>query len=119
LCETFAGTGNYRVLLLDRNLDEILESQARMIARRGEAIEDTPERRVRLRQEYARIVEQTVRALAARPNVRLLVLRHDEIMRDAAGAAGRIALFTGLALDEANMAAAVDPRLHRNRADRR
>ena len=59
------------MLLLDRNLDEILESQARMIARRGEAIEDTPERRVRLRQEYARIVEQTVCATRPGPPVAL------------------------------------------------
>ena len=50
---------NYRIVLIDRDDDEILASQAKMIARRGESIEDTPDRGDRLRREYARLIAQT------------------------------------------------------------
>jgi tetratricopeptide (TPR) repeat protein len=56
----------YRVILVERDLDEILASQAKMIERRGGTIEDTPERRERLKQENERqgVLEQEPRRSA-------------------------------------------------------
>ena len=47
---------DYRVILIERDYDEILASQATMIERRGESMDENPERRDRLRREYARQV---------------------------------------------------------------
>lgn len=106
---------HYRVLLIERDLDEVLDSQARMIVRRGEAVPDSPERRERLTHEYARVIEQTKRALSSRRGVELLSLRYEEIVRDPMEAARQIGFFAGGGLDVERMAEAVDPSLYRRR----
>jgi tetratricopeptide (TPR) repeat protein len=105
----------YRVLLMERDFDEILASQAKMIARRGESLEDSLERRERLRREYGRLMTQTKTLLRSRPDVDLMVLRHHEILKDPGAAAVLTNRFAGGGLDESRMAAAVDLSLHRNR----
>ena len=106
---------NYRVLLIERDFGEILDSQARMIVRRGEAVPDSPQRRERLEREYARVIEQTRRALSSRRGVELLTIRYEEILRDPMEAARQIALLAGGGLDVERMAEAVDPSLYRRR----
>jgi tetratricopeptide (TPR) repeat protein len=108
----------YRVLLIERDYDEILASQAKMIARRGEKVEETLERRERLRQEYGRQMARTKAALASRPDVRWVVLRHEEILRDPGGAAAEINRLAGGELDAEKMARPVDLSLYRNQRAR-
>lgn len=115
LVSSLPAGSNYRVLLIERDYGEILASQAKMIVRRGESVEDSPERRERLRREFARLMAQTKTMLRSREGVRLLVLRHEEILRDPAAAALAIDRFAGGGLDRERMAAAVDRSLHRNR----
>jgi hypothetical protein len=72
---------------MDRDYDEILASQAKMIARRkesgkAESIDDSPQRRERLRREYVRLIAQTRAVLRYRSSVQLLELRHKDIVRD-------------------------------------
>ncbi|MGA7235314.1 MAG: alkaline phosphatase family protein [Bryobacteraceae bacterium] len=105
----------YRVVLIERDFNEILDSQASMIVRRGEAVTDSPDRRERLEQEYARVIEQTRRALSSRLGVEFLTIRYEEILRDPMEAARQIAFFAGGRLDVERMAAAVDPSLYRRR----
>jgi hypothetical protein len=115
VCSLPAGC-QYRVLLIQRDHDEILESQAKMIGRRGESVQDSPERRERLRREYQRIMEQTKTVLSSRDDVRLLTLRHEDILRAPEDAALLINKFAGGMLDTPRMASAVDHGLHRNRS---
>jgi hypothetical protein len=81
----------YRIILMERDYGEILDSQAKMIARRamsrGASVDNTPQRRRRLISEYDRIVQATKQALSARSDVKLLVLRYDKVVRDAADVA--------------------------------
>jgi hypothetical protein len=106
---------NYRVLLIAREYDEILASQAKMIERRGDSVDDSPERRERLRQEYARLMAQTIAVLRGRPSVRLMELRYADVVRDPDQAALKINAFAGGGLDSLRIAAAVNVALHRNR----
>ncbi len=106
---------NYRVVLIERDCNEILASQAKMIARRGESIEDTPDRRDRLRREYDRLIAQTVGLLSHRDDVSLLRIRHGDVIRDPLAAANVLNRFAGGELDFARMSTAVDRSLHRNR----
>lgn len=73
----------YRVVLVERAVAEVLDSQARMIARRTTAasngIADTPQRRERLQGEYDRLLVRTKAALSARADVELLTLSHAEV----------------------------------------
>jgi tetratricopeptide (TPR) repeat protein len=104
-----------RVILSERDLDEVLDSQQRMLVRRNHPLAETPERRRMLRAEYGRTMARVKAMLARRPGTRLLVLEHSEAIADPLGAAGRVNEFLGGGLDVAKMAAAVDPALHRNR----
>jgi hypothetical protein len=106
---------NYRVILIGRDTAEILNSQAKMIARRGEPVEDSPQRRERLSAEYSRVIERTRRTLSSRADIKLLILRYDEVLSDPASTANRINQFIGGQLDSTRMAKAVEPLLYRNR----
>ena len=105
-----------RVIFIERDLGEVLDSQERMLARRSRAPAAPPERRRLLMEEYARTVARIMAMLARRPRTRLLAIAHREAVSDPAGAAAKINAFLGGGLDVKKMAAAVDPVLHRNRA---
>lgn len=108
----------YRVVFLDRRLEEVVKSQSTMLARSGRAGGGlAPDR---LMAVYAQQLVQVKAWLAARPNFAVLEVAHAALLADPAGQATAIAGFlrdgAGPALDEAAMAAAVDPSLHRNKA---
>jgi Sulfotransferase domain len=104
-----------RVILIERDLDEILDSQAQMLIRRKVDLPDTTERRERLKAAFAKSLEQTKAMLNARPNTGLLLLDRREVLRDPAATAAKINEFLGGDLDTTKMAAEVDPTLHRQR----
>jgi hypothetical protein len=115
LIPALPGREGYRVILVERDLDEVLASQAKMIERRNGKIEDTPERRERLKLENGRQLEHVKSFLSKTPDVQLLALQHADVIRDPALAAHRINLFCGGALREEAMAASVRPELHRQK----
>ena len=104
-----------RVIAIERNLDEILDSQAKMIERRGGALPDTSERRDRLKAEYRRTLRRVKVWLAGRPHTGVLVVARNSVLTDPAAQAERIREFLDGEADAARMAAAVDPSLHRQR----
>ena len=106
---------DYRVVLIERDYDEILASQAGMIARRGEPIEDSQERRDRLRNEYIRLVAQTRNLLEGRADVKIVSVRHEDVIGNPRAIAELLNHFAGGGLDTARMSMAVDRSLHRNR----
>jgi len=105
-----------RVILSERDLDEVLDSQEKMLARRGKSQLAAPERRKVLRDEYGRTLARVRGMLARRPVTEVLIVEHREAMRDAAGTAEKVNRFLGGRLDVGSMAAAIDPTLHRNKA---
>jgi hypothetical protein len=105
-----------RVILSERDLEEVLDSQERMLVRRKQPLPATPERRKLLRDEYGRTLARVKAALAKRPATELLVVEHRAAIGDAWGMAEKVNAFLGGGLDVAKMAAAIDPSLHRNRA---
>ena len=104
----------YRVVFLDRDLREVVKSQSTMLARGAKAGGALPPER--LMAIYDQQLKQVHAWLAARPNFRVLSVRHADFMRDAAMQAKAMNEFLGGDLDIAAMTAAVDPSLHRNKA---
>jgi hypothetical protein len=106
---------NYKVVFIRRDLEEVLASQRKMLARRGEA-EDTPPERMR-----ALFEDDLWRAgyqLKRRPEFETLELHYSAVLARPLEEAQRLAAFLGGDLDAEAMAAAVDPQLYRNRASR-
>jgi predicted AlkP superfamily phosphohydrolase/phosphomutase/tetratricopeptide (TPR) repeat protein len=104
-----------RVILCERNLEEVLDSQDRMLQRRNRPV-PTPERRRMLKNEYACMLDRMKAMLARRPYTQLLVIEHSAVISGPLVTAESINKFLGGGLDIGKMAAAIDPSLHRNRA---
>ena len=105
---------DYRVIFLQRDLDEVMASQNTMLLQRGEphGIED-PES---MRLIYSRHLDQVRRFLDERSCFTTLTINYAEVVERPAAEAKRLAGFLHRSLDVECMAAAVDPGLYRNRS---
>jgi tetratricopeptide (TPR) repeat protein len=103
-----------RVILTERDIDEVLDSQERMLIRRHQA-SSTPERRRLLRAEYARALDRAKELLQRRPSTELLVIEHRDVISNPLAIAEKMNQFLSGGLNITKMAAAIDPALHRNR----
>jgi tetratricopeptide (TPR) repeat protein len=104
-----------RVILCERDLDEVLDSQEKMLLHRNQPLPATSDRRRILKDEYARTLDRLKAMLSARPQTEILVISYAAAVSDSASTADRIRAFLDAPLDVAAMAAAADPALHRNR----
>ena len=106
-------TYDYRVIFMERRLDEVMASQDAMLAQRGERA--AAERAARgLYEEH---LQQVERFMARRPCFSVLRLDYASVVARPGDAAARMAAFVQRPLDAARMAAVVDPALYRNRSD--
>ena len=103
---------NYRILFMRRDFHEVLASQAKMLARRGESSESNDERMIELYEDHLWKVD---RLLKRAPHFEVLDLHYTTVLSDPAAEAARIHGFLGLDLDVDQMAGVVDGSLYRNR----
>ena len=106
---------DYRVVLVRRDLREVVASQQRMLERLGKTPEPLPAER--LMAVYGAGLDDVERWARERQGVELLPVAYADIVGDPGRAAGALARFLGGELVAAAMAAAVDPLLHRQRAN--
>ncbi len=115
LLKELPADNNYRVLLMRRDLREVLASQAKMLARRGESSDATDERMMEL---FEGDLWRAAYLLKHRPWFESLELDYRRVLDEPAAEATRIRDFLGRDLDVEAMAAVVDRQLYRNRAER-
>jgi hypothetical protein len=106
----------HRVILCERDLEEVLDSQERMLVRRNQVQRATLQRRQMLKDEYTRTLDRMKAMLTRRPDTQLLVIEQRKVISDPFVTAERMNQFLGGGLDIAKMAAAIDPTLFRNQA---
>ncbi len=104
---------NYRVVFIRREMEEVLASQRKMLARRGEPEDTAPER---MRQLFEDDLWRASYQLKRRPEFETIELSYASVLARPLEEARRLAAFIGGGLDAEAMAAAVDPQLYRNRA---
>jgi hypothetical protein len=104
---------NYRVVFIRREMEEVLASQRKMLARRGETEETAPER---MRALFDDDLWRASYQLKRRPEFETIELHYSAVLARPLEEARRLAAFLGGGLDAEAMAAAVDPQLYRNRA---
>lgn len=105
---------SFRVILMRRRLEEVVRSQAAMLARRGEP--EGPLSASRWVEIYARELAELVRWVEADPHFALLEVDYGALLRDPVAGARAVNAFLGGDLDVAAMARRVDPALHRQRS---
>jgi hypothetical protein len=101
----------YRVILMQRPLEQVLASQAVMLSRHGKPPRE--ELHPQMRAAFEAQLAQVVRFLAAQPNFSCLTVPFEGLFREPLRHAGAIQDFLGRPLDTAAMAAAVDASLRR------
>lgn len=106
----------YKVLFMRRQIEEILDSQRRMLIRRGEPTDRVDDG------EMAQMFEKHLRKVYAwmdeQSNVMAMDVDYNEILRgDPMPIIRQINDFLGGDLDEQAMASVIDPNLYRQRAE--
>ena len=97
-----------------RHLDEVIDSQNRMLDRRGEQAIDERESMAEAYRNPLAAVKILVRK---RPNFEMLEFRYDQAVKNPGEAARAVNQFLGGILDEAAMRNVVDAELYRNRSN--
>ena len=110
-------THDYRVLFMQRDLDEVIASQEQMLVRRGEPADGAGADA--MREIYARHLEQVERLLSNRRCFTRLPVSYRAAIERPAVEARRISDFLGGSLDVERMAAVANRQLYRNRRETR
>ena len=113
LLEHLPDTYNYRVILMQRPLDEVVTSQNVMLARTGDTGPEVPDATVVA--QYETFVRRRQRLIAGRACFETLTVRYGDVIADPRAQAERVDRFVGGGLAIDRMAAAVNERLYRNR----
>jgi len=103
----------YRVIFMRRDLDEILASQAKMLARSGQVDETDDDL---MRGIFKKHLAETERLLASEKCFDVLDVSYNQIIAEPLAQAERVNDFLGGRLDVQRMASAVSSELYRNRS---
>lgn len=103
----------YRIIFMRREMEEILASQRQMLIRRGEPTDTVSDERI------AELSNQHLHRAATwiddQPNIDVLYVSYNEILKDAFTQARRVAEFVDIDLSVEKMSQAVDSSLYRQR----
>lgn len=102
---------NYRVIFMQRDLDEVIASQNTMLDRRGEVSTASAD----LRETYEKHIRRVLGLAGRRPAFALIEVTYTDALFRPLEEAARVAAFVGRPLDTSKMAAAVEAGLYRNR----
>ena len=103
---------NYRIVFMQRDLQEVLESQAKMLEKRGEESDTDDDRMLSLFEQH---LSETERLISGRACFDVIKLSYKDVVNNPAEQATRVSKFLGAVLDVQSMAAVVDPDLYRSR----
>jgi hypothetical protein len=106
-----AASPTYRIVFMQRPIEEVIASQHAMLLREGKASADP----AILRKAFESQLAQLEPWLAARPDVALLPVAYHRVLREPAAVIEELRAFLGQDLDAAAMARAIDPTLYRQR----
>ncbi len=104
-------TEKYRVLFMERDLEEVLRSQETMLRR----LNRNPAPHEQMLEAYKIHLEQLENWLKGRPDITILKVGYKALIEQSQQQAQRIGEFLGRKLDVDEMTKAVDPVLYRNR----
>ena len=104
---------NFRVLFMQRDIDEVLASQSKMLERSGnKGASVAPDA---LKKIFTKQLAETITWLQQQPNIQLLEVDYKGMIDEPAGTIAGIDEFLGGEMNVEAMAAAIDPSLYRNR----
>jgi LPS sulfotransferase NodH len=103
---------SYRIVFMERDWEEVFASQRDMLRAQGDAA--ASQESARLIPAFAAELRVVKDWLARQPNMPVLSVPYAEVVREPVTWVHEVARFLGAGMDEAAMAAAVDPSLYRH-----
>jgi hypothetical protein len=113
LLEYLPGDLTYDIIFMEREIHEVLASQKKMLARRGEVSSISDEEMEAQFRDHLKAVKYWS---ARQPNMRLLFLKYNEVIATPDVIAKQITEFIGQPLDIAAMSNVPSASLYRNRS---
>ena len=104
----------YRLIFMERDIEEILASQKRMLGRSG-VVEEKPISDEDMRKSYQAHIKQVKSYLAERDWLQVSYVSYNQVLQDPEGEFQRIAKFLDNVVDPITMTNVVDPDLYRER----
>ena len=103
----------YRIIFMRREMEEILASQQQMLIRRGELTDTVSDERIaELSNEH---LQRVATWIDDQPNIDVLYVNYNEILKDPLTQARRVAEFVDIDLNVEKMSQVVDSSLYRQR----
>ncbi|MEA1871089.1 MAG: sulfotransferase [Candidatus Bipolaricaulota bacterium] len=103
----------YRIIFMRREMEEILASQRQMLIRRGEPTDTVSDERIaELSNEH---LQRVATWIDDQPNIDVLYVSYNEILKDPLIQARRVADFVDIDLNVEKMSQVVDSSLYRQR----
>lgn len=104
----------YRVIFMHRNIEEVLNSQRKMLERRGENTEAVND--AEMADLFAKHLVKVKEWLRTQPNFSVLDVDYNAMVQNPESYIRMINQFIDNSLDEQAMATMINPKLYRNRA---
>ena len=104
---------HYKVLFMEREIQEVLASQKKMLDHRGEVSKVTDEE---MADQYRAHLKAVKPWLARQPHMEVLYVGYNSMMSDPEPLCRRVIEFLGMPLDLEKMRAVPNAKLYRNRA---
>jgi hypothetical protein len=113
LLEYLPGDHRYKVIFMERAIQEILASQQKMLSRRNEksAIDDAD-----MQKQFEQHLAASKYWLARQPNIDVLYVEYNKMIASPGEYCARIAEFLDVPVDVEKMCSVPNERLYRNRA---
>lgn len=106
---------DYKVVFMERNLEEIIESQTKMLKRKGEDPDDISKEELRETfKNYRKILKQQI---SSHPGMEVIYVNYNDIMSHPEPVVDSISAFFDGKLDTDGMLSVIDEELYRNRAE--
>ncbi len=114
LLKKLPSDSSYSLIFMNRNLEEVIASQNKMLVRRGEPPAAGDDERMKLL--FERHLEKVKQWTDRQSHFEVLFLDYKKVLEDPAGKAEQIRAFLQRELDLTKMARVVDRQLYRNRS---
>jgi predicted AlkP superfamily phosphohydrolase/phosphomutase/tetratricopeptide (TPR) repeat protein len=105
---------HYHIVLMDRDLKEVIASQKAMLTRQHRQGAELDERT--LVETYASQMRRVLTRLGRRPEIRILSINYADLLSDPAGGVARIASFLGPPFDVEASIESIRPELRRQKS---
>ncbi|MFP4001269.1 MAG: sulfotransferase [Thermoplasmata archaeon] len=106
---------HYKIVFMERNLEEIIESQTKMLKRKGEDPDEISKDELRETfKNYRKILKKQI---SNHPNMEVIYISYNDIMSHPEPVIESISAFFEGGLDTKNMLSVIDEELYRNRAE--